>query len=95
MGKIFISVMLSVIFLGCATSKKTYTSSGNEGYSINCGGAALNWGMCYEKAGKICGKKGYKILEKTGDKGAIVSGNMYGLYGGTVLQRTMIIECKE
>lgn len=94
MSKIFIILMFSLIILGCATSKKTYTPSGNEGYSINCGGAALNWGMCYEKAGKICGKKGYTIIEKSGDKGTIVSGNMYGLYGGTVLNRTMIIECK-
>jgi hypothetical protein len=77
---------------GCATSSKTYTSDGKEGYSINCSGSALNWGMCYEKAGDICGSRGYEVLEKSGDKGAVFSGNMYGLYGGSVINRSMIIK---
>lgn len=89
-------VCLAIIFSlsGCATASKTFTSDGKEGYSITCSGSALNWGMCYEKAGNICGKKGYVVLEKTGDEGAIVSGNQFGLYGGSVINRNMIISCK-
>lgn len=79
---------------GCATSSKTYTSDGKEGYNINCSGTALNWGMCYEKAGEICGTKGYIVLEKHGDTGGMVSGNQFGLYGGSVINRSMIIQCK-
>lgn len=94
--KITMICLTIVIFLsGCATVKKTYTSNGQEGYSITCSGSALNWGMCYEKAGELCGQKGYEILEKTGDKGAILSGNQFGLYGGSVINRNMIIQCKE
>ncbi len=93
----FILICLTMItFLcGCATAKKTYTSDGNEGFSITCSGSALNWGMCYEKAGELCGEKGYEVLEKTGDTGAVVSGNQFGLYGGSVINRNMIIKCKE
>ena len=80
---------------GCATASKTYTADGKEGYNIACSGSALNWGMCYEKAGNICGTKGYAVLEKSGDQGAIFSGNQYGLYGGSVINRSMIIKCKE
>ena len=79
----------------CATANKTFTSDGEEGYAITCSGSALNWGMCYEKAGKLCGSKGYEVLEKSGDKGAIVSAGQYGLFGGSVINRSMIVKCKD
>ena len=92
-----IIVLCATVLLcgGCATSTKTFTSEGKEGYSINCSGSALNWGMCYEKAGEICGSKGYEVLEKSGDTVAIVSGNQFVVYGGSVINRSMIIKCKD
>jgi len=87
------SVLL--VLTGCATASKTFTSDGKEGYSITCSGTVMNWGHCYEKAGDLCGTKGYMVLEKSGDKGAMVSGNQFGLYGGSVINRSMIIQCKE
>lgn len=95
MRNILICLSIAVCLSGCATANKTYTSDGKEGYSITCSGSALNWGMCYEKAGQLCGQKGYEILEKTGDQGAMISGNQFGLYGGSVINRNMIIKCKE
>lgn len=91
---LLIFIFVSLIF-GCATAKQTYTSDGQQGYSITCSGSALNWGMCYEKAGEICGSKGYEVLEKSGDQGAVFSGNQFGLYGGSVINRNMIIKCKK
>jgi len=88
-------LIASLLICGCATARKTYTSDGKEGYSINCSGSALNWGMCYEKAGELCGAKGYVVLEKSGDTGAVVSGSQFGLYGGSVINRSMIIKCKD
>ena len=88
-------LIIVAIVSGCATSKKTYTSDGKEGYSINCSGSALNWGMCYEKAGELCGTKGYEVLEKSGDTGAMVTAGQYGLFGGSVINRSMIIKCKD
>ncbi len=94
--KILIPLVLIIICLsGCATASKTYTPDGSEGYIINCSGSALNWGMCYEKAGEICGPKGYEVVEKSGDTGSIVSGNQFGVYGGSIVNRTMIIKCNE
>ena len=89
-------LILSIVaFLGgCATASKTFTSDGKEGYVINCSGSALNWGMCYEKAGNLCGTKGYEVLEKSGDTGAMVTAGQYGLFGGSVINRSMIIKCK-
>ena len=88
-------ILIVVCLCGCATASKVYTSDGKEGYSVTCSGSALNWGMCYEKAGELCGTKGYEILQKSGDTGAIVAGGQFGLYGGSVINRNMIIKCKE
>lgn len=93
-----IGLILSMLSLfsvfSCATSKQIYTADGQRGYSITCSGQALNWGMCYEKAGEICGGKGYDILEKSGEQGATVSMSQYGLFGGSTMNRIMIIKCK-
>jgi hypothetical protein len=80
---------------GCASSSKTYTADGREGYSLNCSGTARNWGACLEKAGDLCGTRGYDVLERSGDEGAVVSANQYGAYGSTTRTRTMLIACKK
>ena len=94
MEKLGILSFSAALLGGCATSKQTYTAHGQQGYSINCSGTALNWGMCYEKTGIICGEKGYAVLQKSGDQGAMVSGTQYGLFAGSGINGTMIIKCK-
>lgn len=80
---------------GCATASKTYTSDGKEGHVITCSGSISSWGECYDLAGKICGTAGYDILEKSGDTGATLGGGRSGFYGGSVITRIMVIQCKE
>lgn len=77
----------------CATAKETYTASGDKGYAIDCSGSALNWGMCNQKAGELCGAKGYTVLERTGDQSQMVSANQFGLYATPVVNRSMIVQC--
>jgi len=91
---IVLSCAVAVVLSGCATSSKTYTPDGREGFSIDCSGNALSWGKCYEKAGDLCGARGYDLLEKSGDQGSRVTANQYGLYGGSVMSRSMVIACK-
>lgn len=89
-------IILSIFALaGCATSKQTYTADGRIGYSIDCSGGFATWGSCYEKAGGLCGAKGYEVLEKIGEKDARVAGSAYGFGGGTVHTRNMIVRCRE
>ncbi|MFH1077412.1 MAG: hypothetical protein V1753_11400 [Pseudomonadota bacterium] len=95
MRKVVVILSIVVFMSGCATASKTFTSDGKEGYSINCSGSALNWGMCYEKAGQLCGAKGYEVLEKSGDTGAMVTAGQFGLFGGSVINRSMIVKCKD
>jgi hypothetical protein len=85
-------VVLAVVsaLVGCATASKTYTPDGRQGYVIDCSGQALTWGKCYEKAGDLCGNTGYDILSQTGDQGATVA----GIYGASVITRSLFIACK-
>ena len=92
---LIISIFLCLVLAGCATAKKIYTSEGQEGYSINCSGTAMTWGVCYEKAGQLCGEKGYIVLEKMGDQGSVLSGSQFGLYGSSVIYRSLVIKCKD
>lgn len=93
-GLLIVLFAVSVL-ASCATSRQVHTADGEKGYLIDCSGSALSWGLCYEKAGMICGEKGYVVLEKSGDQGALVLGNQSGLYGGSIINRSMIIKCKE
>lgn len=79
----------------CATAKETYMPDGRLGYNINCSGQALSWGECYQKAGEICGGKGYDILAQTGDQGSTMAANQFGLYGGAVITRSLVVACKQ
>ena len=87
-------LLAPLLILGCATATKTFTTTGKEGYVINCSGGALNWGMCYEKAGDICGDRGYDVVQKSGDKGFLAGGTTYGFSAGSTISRTLIIQCK-
>jgi len=79
---------------GCASASQTYTPSGKLGHSINCSGGALSWGQCFEKAGEICGARGYDVIDRSDQQGSNLVANRYGLYGGTLMNRSMLIACK-
>ena len=78
----------------CATAKQTYTADGKAGYTIDCSGSAQTWSACYQKAGELCGNKGYDTLTRSGDQGSTVTANQFGVYGGSVITRSMVISCK-
>lgn len=79
---------------GCASADKLRTPDGQIGYSVSCNGAMLDWGACYEKAGEICGARGYEVFSKSDSKGATYFENQFSAYGGTAIYRNMVIACK-
>ena len=87
------ALFLASLALACATATKTYTPSGNIGYSIECSGRYLSWSECYEKAGEKCGARGYRIVDKIGDEGGHVQAGAYGAYGEVHITRTLVVEC--
>lgn len=95
MKNLAVLVVSIIVLSGCETTKEVYTSDGKIGYSIKCSGTARSWSSCYEKASDICGANGYITLEKDTDQGSVITGNQYGLHGGSVVRRSMVIQCKE
>jgi hypothetical protein len=92
MVKIISACLLALFIFGCVLATKTYTPSGQMGYTIECSRSYQTWGDCYQKAGQLCGYSGYDIIMKSeDDKGAYV---LYGAYGETTNKRSMLIKCK-
>lgn len=58
-------VVVLVSLVACSTpSEPTNLNDGSKGYRITCGGAFATTASCYEKAGAICGNKGYAVLHE-------------------------------
>lgn len=79
---------------GCASSSQTFGPDGRVTHSINCSGTARNWGMCEQKAGELCGAKGYDIVSRSSDTGAMASGGSGNFFATTTHSRTMLVACK-
>ena len=97
--KIGIIIVFSIIS-GCATVSETYLPNGNKGYNIGCDGSALSWDLCYNKAGEICKSRGYRVINKSGDKNPVMlpnqnynTGNYDWKYAGVYVSRSLLIEC--
>jgi hypothetical protein len=89
------ALMAVAVFLaGCANSSQTYTADGRMGHSINCSGTARNWGMCEQKAGELCGARGYEILSTAGDRGVIATAGNGNFFATSTISRTMLVSCK-
>ena len=93
-------MIVLVFFLSsCATSTKTFLPDGSEGYSISCNGAAVGINVCFEKAGELCGSKGYNLINR---EGQIVpygtgSANNQGAFVtyGSFNTKSIMIKCKQ
>jgi hypothetical protein len=80
---------------GCVTANPTYVPDGRQGYAIDCGGEFASWGGCYEKAGALCGSRGYDVFNKSSDQGTSFNSTASGgITGSTVISRSMLIACK-
>lgn len=93
MSRVMLGSLCLLVLCACTTSSKTYAPDGQAGFRISCSSIFLTWGSCYEKAGDICGERGYDTLFKSGGIGATVSRGRPASYGSS--DRSMIIRCKD
>jgi len=82
----------------CATSKEVFLSDGSKGYRISCDGIVLSAGDCLEKAGAICGARGYLVVDQQGEAvplstASASSGVLQG-QSGMVISRSLFVRCK-
>ena len=87
-------VLLAAALSGCATVSQVYAPSGAVGYNVDCSGDFGTWNQCYEKAGEICGARGYNIESKTDQPVEITSWNKQGGSSYTSGYRSILIVCK-
>lgn len=92
--QIITSALVVLAASGCVVTKQTYGPDGSAAYSMNCSGIAMSWASCYEKAGALCGAKGYNVLAVNGETGAVIVANPQSAFGSTVINRTMMVSCK-
>jgi hypothetical protein len=86
-----ILLVLVVVIGGCATAKPTYGPDGRAAYAVDCSGTAGSWGMCYEKAGSLCGSAGYTVASQSSDKGVIATPSILA----STISRSLLVECKK
>lgn len=97
---------LLLFLAGCATVSEVNLADGSRGHNINCGGAAMNFSHCLEKAGEICGSRGYVVVNREGAAAPFAlaggsaqatpnyaSGTHYAT-SGAIVTRNLFIKCK-
>lgn len=80
---------------GCAIERQSYLPDGTIGHSISCDGAAVGMNVCFEKAGSICGSRGYKLLNRDGQvvySGVAIPNQGYAGFGG-FSTKSILIKC--
>lgn len=84
----------SLSLSSCTTWKTVVLPSGQQGFTVDCSGTNLTWSHCYQKAGRAC-PQGYDITQRTDTRGGkVVPGNLFGVLGGSVQDRGMLIQCR-
>lgn len=90
-----ILLILAILMIaGCAATAKTEVKRGKKGLHINCSGLSSSWNKCYTKAANSCGKKGYKIVAKSGEGDEEPGDYPFGLNPAGYTSRSMIVICK-
>lgn len=106
---------VAAIFAGCVSNNETYLANGQKGHVISCtpalstglvgaiANSSTSWGTCYQKAGEICGAKGYSVLTKSDEPTFSAIGGAYvdrnsgsaGYSAATSNNRMMVVQCKQ
>ena len=75
----WVVVACLAMLAGCTTAKDVYLPDGTPGYHVSCDIFGASSADCYQKAGEICGPKGYVVVN---------------LPGGMFSTRDLFITCK-
>lgn len=90
----YLFVLVALVIGACTTSKPIRTQTGAMGSAIDCSGIQHTWNSCLERAGKICGERGYDILQRSDQQGVTGTAGPGGMLIGSTYYRSMVIQCK-
>lgn len=93
-GGALLAIIGSALLAACTTWKPLVLPSGQQGFAVDCSGSNLTWAHCYQKASRAC-RHGYTVVEKIDNHGGHAEvGDLFGLMGGSVVDRGLLIECR-
>ncbi len=58
----FLGAVAAIALVACSGPRTVYQPDGSKGYAITCKGLFNSWSSCLEKAGKLCGTRGYTAI---------------------------------
>jgi hypothetical protein len=87
--------LIAIQLAGCAVGvKSVFGPDGQQAHAITCSALGRDWTDCFEKAGEICGARGYNIWNQSTSKSAVLSGSEGAVFGSSSEERTLLIGCK-
>jgi hypothetical protein len=92
----FAMLALAAIQLsGCAVGvKPVYGPDGQQAHAITCSALGRDWSDCFEKAGQICGTRGYTVWNQATSQSSVITGSEDSILGSSSEERTLLIGCK-
>lgn len=78
---------------GCVSASPTVAPDGKPAFAVSCNGGIHTIADCYQKASEVCHGP-YDIIGGESGSNMVITGNQYGVYGGGVEKRTIVVECK-
>lgn len=90
----FCVVILATLIVGCTKTQQIYAPDGRVAYALSCGGAALSWNSCLERAGEICKAAGYDVIDRREAPRFVANLTPTGGMAGTTSDRSMVIACR-
>ena len=96
MSKFILLLVCTAAFLsGCgARAKPIIGPDGREAYHVTCGGIQNSMTDCIEKAGEICGSRGYNILWSNAESPSGIAFDGRNYHQMQAFHRRLIIQCK-
>ncbi len=89
-----VAVLIMASASGCAMHRKVYDAAGIPAYRINCSGTALTWGVCQQRASRLCGAEGYTITDQTHETGVMsLPDGKGGINQVAMTTRIMTVRC--
>lgn len=49
---------------GCGSAKPIMLADGTQGQALRCNGTLSDWTVCLQKAGELCGARGYDTIDR-------------------------------
>lgn len=104
--KTIFSVVLVFVLSGCISNKPMYLPDGSQGHNIQCNGQLYSIADCFQKAGELCGSKGYELLNREGQvlpysdaAGGVQADSQrlnaaYVSHSGSIVHRSIFVRCK-